>query len=172
MAESLDLINTALPALFKRLDFQVGKQLPILSTSGCRYTLRSLVIDSGMPRYLIGKGSSLPGKELTRETVSSRLHCIGERRHLLPFVFRPEARPNSSRMAWSRIKSCFAGLTTTLNVMDAACIALMIQSLLGGRFNFVHLLYKSRLNESCSIIRLLFIKIYSLGEEIKEAARS
>ena len=106
MAERVLLIRTVRPALVIIPAFQLGRRLATLSTRGCKSDLLSLRIPSGMPKYLMGKGSNLPGKFATKLTVACKSHCIGEMCHLLGFILRPEAHPKISRMILISVRSC------------------------------------------------------------------
>ena len=74
IADKTDLMITALPALLRSLDFQEGRRSFTLSTNCYKSFFDSFFRDRGTLKYLVGKGSNLPGKWRSRETLSSRLH--------------------------------------------------------------------------------------------------
>jgi hypothetical protein len=57
-ADRVDLINVNLPLLCIKLPFQDGSLSATLLIRYCQADLESLVMDSGIPRYLIGNSTT------------------------------------------------------------------------------------------------------------------
>src|SRR4051812_33249054 len=83
----------------------------MLSTTGCRQALGSLLYDSGSPRYVQGNGLIMQGKCCTATAKCSSVQRMGEMEHFSKFVRRPLAPPKHSRTSLTTSRSCAHGVT-------------------------------------------------------------
>jgi hypothetical protein len=103
-------MRVSLPAIVIHLAFQQASFFMNLSNKCWKSALFSLLSESGRPRYQQGKCSILHWATAAKMEMSSGGQAMGRILLFARFVFRPEACPNSSRMANVTCKSAGSGL--------------------------------------------------------------
>ena len=109
IADRVVYVSVARPAVVRRPAFHVGMRTATASTSTSSSARLSLEIESGVPRYLVGKSWTRQGNTSCTAWMSSAEQRIGVIVHLSRLVDRPEAPAKSSRMFLMQVKSLAVG---------------------------------------------------------------
>lgn len=90
----VDLIKHNLPSCDSILGFQPATFFASLSRIGCNSIFVGLLMDSGIPKYIIGNCSILQRRMSVINWSCCSLHRIGVIAHFARFVFSPVVSPN------------------------------------------------------------------------------
>ena len=96
-----DFTRVSLPAILIFWPFHAFSLPAILSTTGWKSTFFNLVVDSGRPRYLIGKLALFAVNPLSAVLRSTPWHRMGMTVDLRKLVFSPVTSPKKLRIAAS-----------------------------------------------------------------------
>ena len=113
IADNVTLVNSTLPAFVRWPDFQVGILDAMASISGCSTPWFSLLMDSGIPRYLQGKDATVHGNTCWNATTVCSSPQIGVATHLSKLVTRPDAPASNCRIWLRQCRSSGSGAVRT-----------------------------------------------------------